>query len=77
LAFFLQPNVLVQFFARFCSVLSQKANIRKYFKNLDSRSCSKPGLPDFSWPNHTKVSKYTITNGDKLYQMTVKYSKWS
>jgi hypothetical protein len=41
------------------------------------------GLPDFSWSKHSKLGKkynkwpQTIPNGHKLYQMAIKYSKWS
>jgi hypothetical protein len=40
------------------------------------------GLPDFFGPNIPNWEKYdkwpqTIPNGHKLYQMSIKYSKWS
>jgi hypothetical protein len=37
------------------------------------------GLPDFSCSKHTKTGKIypMATNGRKLYQMEVKYYKWS
>jgi hypothetical protein len=51
-----------------------------YF-GLSTISDPKPGLPDLSWLNVPKRGKIyqiitTLPNGHKVYQMTVKYSKW-
>jgi hypothetical protein len=41
--------------------------------------CASPGLPDFSRHQNTKtveIHQITTHNGYRIYQMTVKYSKW-
>jgi hypothetical protein len=58
------------------AISNNKANIK--IQLMEMVKYNKPGSPDFSWhmvPKPHKCNKWTqnVTNGHKIYQMSVKY----